>query len=63
MVVPVAGSRSMRSTELPLQATWTPSTSPYVVEKPGVPSTAIVAEPSPGRPVRDSRSQRPSVTA
>ena len=62
IVVPVAASRSTRSTELPLHATCTPSTSPYVVEKPGVPSTAIVAPPRPGRPNRDSRSQRPSVT-
>ena len=43
-------------------ATWTPSTSPLVVEKPGVPSTTMVAASSPGRPPRPSRSHSPSVT-
>ena len=57
MVVPVAASRSTRSTVLPLQATCTPSTSPYVVVKPGVPSTTIVAPPETRSP--DARLAQP----
>ena len=43
-----AAVRSTRSTELPLQPTWTPTTRPCVVEKPAVPATTMVAASRPG---------------
>ena len=57
-----AAVRSTRSTELPLQATWTPTTRPWVVEKPAVPATTMVAASRPGRPPSPSRSHSPSST-
>ena len=61
----VASAASLRwtaTTEFPLVATDTVTTSPEEKVKPGVPAASTLAESRPGLPRRDSLSQRPSLT-